>query len=1441
METYGIDSVMVLQLTHQLEKHLGILPKTLFFEYQTIRELTGYFLEAYHQQIETILGIAVEKTAIAAAIAFDDSKFRVMKEPIKSVYKGYQYSRFDWIRKDTSPSPLDIAIIGIAGRYPQARNLQEFWVNLRDGKDCISEIPEERWDYRLYFDENPGKAGKSNSKWGGFLRDIDEFDPLFFNIPPREAELMDPQERLFLECVWHTLEDAGYSREGLAPGNIGVFVGVMWGQYQLFETNVTGTKISGSSSYASIANRVSYYLNLHGPSIALDTMCSSSFTAIHLACESIRNNNCEMAIAGGINLSIHPNKYLLLSRNHFLSSDGRCHSFGANGDGYVPGEGLGAVLLKPVNRAVADGDHIYAVIKGSAINHGGKTNGYTVPNPNAQTEVVTKALEQSQIDSRTISYIEAHGTGTALGDPIEITGLIKAFREYTQDRQYCAIGSAKSNIGHLEAAAGIAGLTKVIFQMNYKQLVPSLHVSHPNPNIDFIESPFYLQSELTEWPQPVEVKDGRIIKYPRRAGISSFGAGGANAHLIVEEYQNPENDCRPIAPNPQLFILSAKNEERLKHYAGIWMAFLDEHPDVPLLDLAYSLQIGREAMEERLALIVSSLSVLKERLNEYCQGKSGIPDLYHGNIKTGRMKTEFLTEGRESAEFLKIIITENKLHKLAKLWISGALIDWRLLYDRYPILRRRLSLPVYPFSQERYWLPGVKSFDYQEPQSQNNDAPSSKRFNLLDQAGPGQIPFEETSSNIQVELLNLFSNALKIPVAQIDTERSLADYGVDSILLMELMQRLENLFDAKMEPSLFLEYPTLQALGAYLQATYSSGNIRIAPKDGLQTGIKSSWRSEMEPSLELNKKNSYNTPETTTAAPGGPVVILGSTATFPREAFQNYWKNTKAGIPASLGVPDLVSGYLQLSAKYEPKLLQLLVETAAQQKIEVIISGQGPTLLLINGFGLTAPQWFYQIQDLSSRYQLVVIHNPGTGLSDSGVDCSFSGISKIYLEVLNQLPVKWPVHVIGASWGGMIAQTLALEYPERIASLVLAGSLCRFNVDLNNYRLRELFQKDFDNETNRPYYPLVVAGEVINPLAIPLYFENAKSQVSLLDSLPRIKIPTLVITGKQDQVVDPEESRLIHSQIPDSQFYEFEDAGHLPNLTHHLEFNQVVTRFIDSQIKKANAENQRWYVFQRAKDRARLRLFCFHSGLEGASLYRWWHTKLPPEIEVCPIQMPGRENRAQENPITDLEEALHTLERVLIPKLDLPYVFYGHRLGALIAFQLAVRLRNHQWPGFKSLLVGACAGPRIYPNLYLKSALLQFRAMGYRSIPGFDKIEELMVNHQPELLKIPVLKFNGIRNSKMIRSFLPLVLSELKLMEAGQAIHQESTDFPITVFYGARDFLLSQKEAQAWRESTRVGFKIYSFPGDHLFLGEDQNQSEFIAILTAELTEILGS
>jgi len=612
-------------------------------------------------------------------------------------------------KKSTSNNSIDdqgIAVIGMSGRYPDAVNLGQFWNNLTQGLNSIKSGPD--WGSR-FFDEN------TVQHLGGFIDDVDKFDSLFFSISPREAQNMDPQERMVMEVSWEALEDSGYHPESLADtlgsNQVGVFVGAVWSYYEMLgaENRHLGGSSIANSQHWGISNRVSSFMNFTGPSLTVDTACSSSLTAIHLACESILNGECKMALASGVNLDLHPSKHHITHAAQFLSDDGLCRAFGRGGSGYVAGEGVGTLVLKPLKQAELDGDHIYGVIKSTATNHGGRTSGYTVPNPNAQADLISLAIKKANINAATISYVEAHGTGTELGDPVEIQGATKAYRKDTQKKQYCSIGSVKTNIGHLEAAAGIAGATKLLLQMKHKQLVPSLHSTELNEYIDFDNSPFYVQQNKSYW-QPLEI-DGQMI--PRRAGLSSFGAGGTNVHIIFEEHQ-PLTQNRPVYPVPEqlLFVLSARKEQGLHTQAVNLLMWLEDNNNQPinLVELAHTLQVGRLSMSKRLAISAKNKDSLINNLKDFVDNKS------NDSVFISDPKTQFaldLFDGNESKQIIEILSNNGSFNKLAKLWVNGVDIDWN---QNHQSVIRKISLPTYPFAKESHWIDSLN-------QQQNTNKP----------------------------------------------------------------------------------------------------------------------------------------------------------------------------------------------------------------------------------------------------------------------------------------------------------------------------------------------------------------------------------------------------------------------------------------------------------------------------------------------------------------------------------------------------------------------------------------------------------------------------------------------------------------------------------------------------------------------------------------------
>ncbi|SEG59059.1 type I polyketide synthase [Paenibacillus sp. UNC499MF] len=502
---------------------------------------------------------------------------------------------------------LEIAVIGMAGRFPEARNIEEYWDNLRNGKESIhffsdSELESAGIDPALI--RNPKYVRAK-----GLLPDAEWFDSDFFDYSPREAEVIDPQLRIFHECAWEALEHAGYDTEQTS-GAVGLFAGASSSIYWQLVAMLSRSE-STAEQFAALAlsdkdflsTRISHKLNLKGTSVSVDSACSTSLLAIHLACRALLTGECRIALAGGVTVTVPRTEGYLYEEGMVSSPDGHCRAFDSNAKGTVGGEGAGVVVLKPLKQALADGDAVYAVIKGSAANNDGtRKMGYSAPSVEGQAEVIRAAQRMSRVAPESISYIEAHGTGTALGDPVEIEALKLAFQ--TDKTGFCRIGSVKTNIGHLNSAAGVAAFIKTVLALMHKQLPPSLHFEKPNPKIDFAGSPFIVNTELTDWTNELQ---------PLRAGVSSFGIGGTNVHVVLEEAPPPAEETK--GRDSQLLLLSAKTESGLEQATARFREYLRANPGVSLPDAAYTLQIGRRAFKHRRMLVSSSAEEALELLD----------------------------------------------------------------------------------------------------------------------------------------------------------------------------------------------------------------------------------------------------------------------------------------------------------------------------------------------------------------------------------------------------------------------------------------------------------------------------------------------------------------------------------------------------------------------------------------------------------------------------------------------------------------------------------------------------------------------------------------------------------------------------------------------------------------------------------------------------------
>ncbi|MDN3379169.1 MULTISPECIES: SDR family NAD(P)-dependent oxidoreductase [unclassified Pseudoalteromonas] len=726
ISSLALDSITIMSLNAELSRVFTGIPQSIFYEMNTLADFAEYLIE----QKKPSLLRWLESDGEINCDAFDVSKRsrsdasitvnRNQSEHAVDHLKNYnKANNDDMIKANNEP----VAIIGIVGRYPQASDLAQFWHNLVNGKNCVSEIPTERWPMDGFFQhlDDPMSAAwdwTSYSKWGGFLEEAVAFDPTLFGISPAEARAMDPQERLFLETCWTLFEDAGYNRDTLLKqhnNRVAVLVGVTKNGYEHYTQSLHAANANymPRTSFSSIANRVSYIFDLKGLSMAVDTMCSSSLTAIHLACEQVQSGMVDMAIAGGVNLYLHPYTYLTMSGVRMLANDGKCKSFSAAANGIVPGEGVGAVLLKSLSQAERDGDAIRAVILGSGVNHGGYTNGYTVPSQTSQCRLIQEVLSGHDIAPESISYVEAHGTGTRLGDPIEIAALTEALSpiDDRHERSTCYVGSVKSNIGHLEAAAGIAGLSKIVLQFENQVLAPTLHCEPINPAIEFMGKPVEFVKKAMPW--NINKIDEKSICHSRRAALSSFGAGGANAHLVVEEYPGVSTQSDDSNQVAQLIPLSARSQAALYKTLNNLHDFLIKAEDglrmIDLSALAFTLQTGRESFSERALLVVSSVSELLSLLKGLINKR---PDLDHnkcfmGSTEFNHQKCTLIDSFDIKKQALTDWLEQANPKPIANLWMRGRWDNWESLIQGQsnPVSRRRMPLPGMVFKRQNFPLP----------------------------------------------------------------------------------------------------------------------------------------------------------------------------------------------------------------------------------------------------------------------------------------------------------------------------------------------------------------------------------------------------------------------------------------------------------------------------------------------------------------------------------------------------------------------------------------------------------------------------------------------------------------------------------------------------------------------------------------------------------------
>ncbi len=787
----------------------------------------------------------------------------------------------------------DIAVIGIAARLPMAENIDIFWDNLIKGRDCVDDFPTSRQkdadDFAELVGINKQSKGYNN---GSYFDEVDKFDYNFFRISPKEASLMSPDQRIFLETVWQAVEDAGYGNDRLKSSCTGVYLGysadALFDYKRLIEKVNPELLIDALPGNLSsiIPSRISYLLDLKGPSICIDTACSSSLVAVHVACKALRNMECDVAIAGSVKINLLPVKSS--KKLGIESSDGRARTFDDSSDGTGMGEGVAAVILKPLNRALRDGDNIYAVIKGTAANQDGNCIGITAPNAQAQRDVIIAALEDAGIDAQTISYIEAHGTGTKLGDPIEIDGITRAYRKYTDKKQFCAIGSVKTNIGHLDCASGIVGLIKSVLSLKNKKLPPSLHFKRPNRKIDFEASPVYVNSELSDW----------NIDFPRRCGVSAFGMSGTNCHIILEEAPKNDSDEQIEEINTNILTLSAKNENSLKQLVIKYNELIKGNTAINVSDICYSANTGRWHYNIRLALVFDSKEELSSAFDKLIN--DGIKTDAENGIYFSGKATEHKSEPSAFDEVAAVsiddilnntfIIDRGVLGNLCKAYVSGNEIDFNLIYRNN--IAKRIRLPEYPFERKRCWINKPESSTIDDTdriiQAMQQDSNLMEQIKKLidnkkdEKVGISTESLQENTNSLEkrksfkllgkddgiysdTETLigNIWCKAMGYD--EININDDFYELGGDSIIAIQIANEYKKSTGTKIDVDDIMEYSTISSLSSALDSRDSN------KKEALVQNIIKAGEREHYPLSSAQKRmyiinnfegigNSYNMP-----------------------------------------------------------------------------------------------------------------------------------------------------------------------------------------------------------------------------------------------------------------------------------------------------------------------------------------------------------------------------------------------------------------------------------------------------------------------------------------------------------------------------------------------------------------------------------------------------
>ncbi len=1266
-----------------------------------------------------------------------------------------------------------IAIVGISCRYPDAIGKDAYWKLLTEGKNIISKIPEERWDLLKGSDEMFLKDD-SHAYHGGYLSNVNLFDPYFFGISPREAIRMDPQHRLLLEVAYEAIEDAGIQVEKLAGTNTGVFSSLYVSQLahmQEMESELDALFLPTGNAISIAANRISYLFDLRGPSIILDSACSSSMAAMHMACLNLQSKACDLALVCGAKLNLLPYVNLVLSKAKMLSPDGQCKTFDAEANGYVQGEGVGVIVLKPLDRALKDNDRIYSVIMGSAVNQDGKTNGLTAPNGLQQEALLKSAHVNANINPNDISYIECHGTGTFLGDPIEIQALGEVIGKKRSNENPCWIGSVKTNIGHLEPAAGVSSVIKASLALYNKKIPPHLNFHNPNPHIQFDKYHLTVPTQVEDMPK---YGDHRIV------GVSGFGFGGTNAHVILREQSSSEIkiDTESSDNSLEIFTISAKDPAALKLLINSWTSFLKSNSLMPLAKVCYNAHLRRAHYSHRLAILAKSTDELIKKLETINQ------DTLPNEYKTDGIFLNFKMDSLVAKMTEEISTLKQDLTKLATYYVNRAAIDWDAFEkDRF---YSYFDMPHYPWQHKSYWP-------------------------ALGHKNKGDIDISEDSYPLRgrqlLSPLNLMQFEFKIDTKKmpdIQDTYNVFHAGYYLEVMTFIVNQIANRDDFTLEDLTFLSplivpNDTVVSIQVTLDKTPNENwifhfysNIQ-GQKNWVEhaTGLLSLGATTIKRIDSIDDIKARSSAHGEAESLYKKVIELGMPAGESIRWTHRYWTSKN----------EVLCEFQQPKAHRKNEEFKMKIHPG-------IIDGSIQPIFLLLPQDATKPYIASHVDKLkhfgikNGPYYLLI------DLKELNADSS-----KI---ICNSYIVNSAGEVVFEGENVSLAQ---LDNKIQIQQLI----------QLHNEKKLDLSALSPEERKQKTLEFLIEQTAVI--------FSMPKSDIDINQSLRDLGIDSLmslvlmrtieagldVSYSMQDLLQGPTLAQLATAIVSDGKFT-----------------TDSITPSASTALPKPKAS---WITYRKPQKNAKLKLFCFPYGGGGASIYRDWQKSLPDTIELCPIQLPGREERMNEAVIKDIHVLVDTLVTQLSPEMNMPFAFFGHSFGSLIAFELARELRRKHLPQPVHLFASAFPNPDV-PAKSLDKMIFQLKKLDLNLFDLDEKaIGALSSNQLINLANI--FSENGvagygehIMDKDIVKALLPIFIGDMGIVKSYQYYEEKPLDFPISVFLGKHDSWVETEDQLTWGDHTINHCEFFLFDSGHLFIRDNQIKELVIkSIVDALVTE----